>query len=999
MHKKLSAAACLLLLSTAYSAIEYKEFKNGDTQCLRIISDFYEIVIVPDYGGRVFYWHDKLSDVDFINAQIPQSRNDKINLTGMLDDRADFTAAPYQYAVSQPDPNTLILVFNAVSEQSQLAIRRRMTFKSDSPVINVKYRYENRSHENIAGFGLGIRNFIYPSGDGVSADDRYYFPSTHTLRRIKGYDFKDESGRLMPEMQTKLYYNIGAPWNAMLNLPRKCGFAISFEDDSYSGWYVWKRNVKYPTYEWTFRDLHAGHARDTEFNIIQLDGMEGLAYASSDLLADTKLKLDGNNLTVDTLLRPLQKQPDLKLNYYVSAIGSRWSAKKVECDIGQAAKFSNQTTNASFKLPGNGLYEIRQQLKSGNTVIAEWTETLPVGPDTETVPVYQFVGRNISESTAIPGWQPPKPVQIDANVEDRERGFILAHPLEENRYRRFEKLELAIAANEYESSEIIMVPLDYYGGVKWSLKTPPEGAARLRVRIDEVLDHRKGGASRPRRPQILHDLDNITLETASSLWLTVGSGCMKPGNYDFEIIVESSKGRAILPVCLKVHDFKITERRLVHLEAEGYPMSFPDSNQPEILKKWYENMASHGIDFFQYIGHMKAKKLDYQSLDYYIDRALAHGLTIFKAARYDLSEPTEQERKNWQDLSRYLRAKGFQNKDLFVKILDEQPYQKYPGMANIGRWLKQAGFRPFSTFHNLMDKPERLKLLEGVFDMYQGGFTTREDSLARLKDGTLKKDDLLFLYTGGGTASQPYQAMVFWGVQTGALEHPMFHNHEYNRGGNARLGANIVMVSTENTPLDSAAFEGLRDGMDIANLAAMFRQWRALLPNSAVMSKLNQRFEKIFDGPEAIFKVTKKRELGVTKEVLTPFTFEQYTMAHNQLLEILAELKPLTGIEHASITWNGKVIFDHKQTFKISGDDAAIQHFLTVLSRHTGLSPERLQSGEKSLEIICKIGPASYSYSIEEQNGRIEFTAPTADNLKIGINNWVNTLDLQGIWQ
>lgn len=1005
MKKWANVFAGMALCFSVHAAIGVTEFRHGDTACVRVENEFYEIVLVPDFGGRIFSWRDKTAGVFLADAAIPESRGEKLNFSGLLDDRGDFTHARYGCRVSRPDDGTVTVSLSAFSEKQRLGIRKALTFKDGSPVINVKYRYENHSFDNIAGFALGIRNFFYPSGDGVSTADRYYLPTTHTLRRVIGYELKDESGSGKPvEFGDKLITSLNAPWNGFLNLTGRNGLAVSHEDDFYTGFYIWKGQVKYPTYEWTYQTLPAGHARETEFNLIQVNDFDGLASVSAELLASTRFRLDGNTLHVFSNVKLLENSGDITLRVSCRALNRRWAAPDVVHALGKLKKYENNPAGTQFTLPGDGLYEIRHELLSGNTVLGKWQEAVPVGGFT-TLPVYAKESKKPGESVPIPGWQVPPPPQMELSKEDEARGFAVLKPLLDNRYRRCEKLEIAVAGNEFESRELIVAPLDYSGKVRISLHNPEQVPARLRVQADEILDSRWVGGSKPIRSRMLRDRDHFELNENTSVWLTVGSReRMESGARKFEIRLEGSAGPpAVIPVEVKVYDFALPHRRPVNLEAEGYPMSYPGHKNPEILAGWYRNMTDHGIDFFQFSGRMKPGALNVRELDHYIDRALAAGLVIFKAARYDISEPTPAEQRNWHTLGAYLRAKGYQDKDIFVKILDEQPFDKFPAMAATAKWLKAAGFRPFSTFHNLLDKPDKLKVLDGKFDMFQGGFTTRADAEARLKDGTLKKDDVLLLYTGTGASPRSYGEMLFWGIQTAALGHGMFHNHEYMRGGNTRLGANMVMAGDDRLPVDSAAFEGLRDGMDLANLAAMYRLQREFLPE-ALRAEFDRRFRMIFDGPEAIFKLCFIRDAGVFNERLAPITFEQYETGRRQLLDLLDELKRATrgaADKNALITWNDRKILEPGRTFAVAAagpeEKDAAEFFRRTLAERTGITPGRMAEGQPGITIVFELGETPFSYRISEEGERIVLRAASADGLKLAAGNWINTLEIRGV--
>lgn len=234
--KKLLLLATLAMTSMLSAQVKVSEFYNGKVRCIQVENSFYSIVITPQIGGKILRYFDKLSQTQLVKLKsMPTIPDQPIGHVGLLDDRSDFVMANYDCAINTGNPGQINVTLTGYSQSTKVKIRKKLTFFDHSPVINVRYRYENHSKENIAGFALGIRNVFAPSGDGVSADDRYYFPTTHTLRRLIGYSLKDESGEQMPDMAAKLDTQLGAPYHSIINLKKRAGLAFSFEDDFYAG--------------------------------------------------------------------------------------------------------------------------------------------------------------------------------------------------------------------------------------------------------------------------------------------------------------------------------------------------------------------------------------------------------------------------------------------------------------------------------------------------------------------------------------------------------------------------------------------------------------------------------------------------------------------------------------------------------------------------------------------------------------------------------------------
>jgi len=714
------------------------------------------------------------------------------------------------------------------------------------------------------------------------------------------------------------------------------------------------------------------------------------------LLAGVKFdKSVKHNIKFTTDLKFLRNPPKkLELLVNCRAINWKWNAKPQKIAIKDIAALKNHTVNANIKVPGDGLYVVEQTLLSGRQVLASWYEAVTFGKY-NTLPVFNIKYRKITESAPIPGWESPQLPKMETTAADKKQGFAILNAETAKGYTACPKVSMVLGSNEYEARELKIFSLGYLGDIKLKLVNPDKFPARLRV---ERHITRKGSGNRPVICKILYDDKNFELEENTSIWLTVGdkSG-VKPGNYTFAIEAAANNGHKVsVPVEVKVLDAALPRRNFVNLEAEGYPTLFPGSTDRNILNNWYHNMRTHGIDYFQFVGRMGGRFISTKTLDHYIDNALASGLVIFKAARYNIAKPGDKEKENWHKLGAYLRSKGFQDKDMFIKILDEQPVEKYPAMGETGKWLKAAGFRPFSTFFNLFSRKEALDKLGGRFEMFQGGFTTRADYLARLKDGSLRPTDIYCRYTGSGTVTKSYNHMLYWGLEAATLELPLFHNHEYMRGGNRKMGSNIVRVGEDNCPQDSVAFEGLRDGMEVANYAALARHYLKLFPENGTKRLFEARFAKLFGKADSRFKIYQKKLMGVVNDLLVPMTTEEYAQAREELLQLVADMKAQLGdrTRLAALTWNDLVIAAPDAGSELVADTAeekaAATLFKALIDKEVVCG-----NGKTGVKISFKIAPTEISYKITRDGKNITIQAGNSANLELGVRNWFNTFDVK----
>ncbi|MBR4663715.1 MAG: hypothetical protein IKO93_07570, partial [Lentisphaeria bacterium] len=770
-----------------------------------------------------------------------------------------------------------------------------------------------------SGLAFGNRNFILPGGvPRVTPECFYLIPTTYKIRRREGFTFKFEDGiGRAPDFSDRLWCDLSAPWIAFLHGPSKQGMAVSFRDNGYFGSFVWKEGIDFPTWEWTFCEIPAGHEREIVFDLIQVDGMKNLSCVTEQFMADMRPTFEDGMLHLETEMKALEKLPSLRITTAIEQIGgkfkilppakprkstgseARFDANPTEVtaqELGMIGQGKSTVVKTQFKLPETGLFRITQTLYSGKVKFARWQDV--VTPDqTPFTAAMKIEYRTARENLPIPGWTAGEADRIEVSDEARKKGFAVAEgiadkPSTDNYYGRtriprllkeLKELEIRIASNEIASRELIVLPLRLVNGGTAALIGGKEISAQLRQEVELTMDGRAGGGG-IRYARIFRDRKDFQLENPVSIWLRVGS-CkpVKPGNYSFRVRVAADGITTELPVTVKVADVTLPRRPLLSLESEGYPFAFPTGNDPKKINGWLRNMRDHGIDFFQEFGGYDRVKiagtdrtlaqdirkrrkfyeegrdlpaLDFSPHDYWLDPAVGAGLVRFKACYYGMKDPTPLQLHYFTEGAKYIHAKGIQQDDLFFKIRDEQPADKFGDMARIARMIRKAGFRPFSTFARLFGRPDDLKLLENQFEMFQGGFTTRAERAELVRKKLLPANAVVLTYTGTGTSLQNYDYQCHNGWNAAGLGHDMFHNHCYMRGGNSRLAGNIVYIDEMTSlPLDSPSHEGLRDGMTGGNLVAYYRQWRKLIgdrpENRQLFAECDREIKALFEGENA----------------------------------------------------------------------------------------------------------------------------------------------------
>ena len=1046
---------CLGSVTALMGAVSCRESPQAEGGArIEVENQFFRIAVEPDVGGKIASWFDKIAQVELVHWGNGDG--------GLLDDRGERRKAKYE-AVILEQTEQIAVVRLSCRAADDLEVVKTLTFRDASPVVAVHYHYKNHSQGNLFGFAVGVRNFFVPGGGTtVTEDDHYYVPTTHAIRRFKGFTMKPVEGDSFPEFGTKLKTAVARPWAAFVDTVSKQGLALSLEDDFYVGWYAWKGGAATPTFEWMYGDLPAGYQRETELNLIQINGLTGAACATPDLVVDMRGELDaaGKGTLKTEFLALTDDWTGCMIETEVRQVGSDWKRRLPMQKLEVLPRNQVVSLASDLVLPGKGLFEVHQSVVRGDKMRISWDDALTVGP-VETEPIFSMEYRAAREMRAIPGWKADEPTAVVSDDASLQRGYGLFALSGQDEGRDIAQWTCHLARDEYDSFPLLFHPFRPFGRVGVKVKGGEALGARVRVEVVTSFDSRSYGVGIS-YSHLLYDYADFVGDKPVKLWLTLGNGDLKPGTHTCKVTLEPETGKGepkTVTIQVVVHDVALPHRPIISLEAEGSPMSFPrcgiglrDKRDGAVMDAWFQNMTTHGIDFFQEIGGIESGRmdaylrllgsettlaqdikarpdfyeqgdnlpeLDFSLMDFYFDRALASGLVRFKMAHYDLSPKTPGVVWRYQQTARYLRSKGFAAQDMFVKIMDEQPANRFPEMSATAKWLKEeCGFRPFSTFSNLFSHPEYLKILNPYFDMYQGGFTSREDWEARIREGLIDPSDEVCTYTGWGTMCQPYEIQVAHGWNAVFHGHHMFHNHEYMRGGNARKLANIVLIGDDDLPIDSPSFEGLRDGMECANLVALYREWREQLRDEPGAAKLFEGLDRALERimaelDQALVSFTNVETPDGRVRRIQPVTLTAAREAHVALLELLDQVAPLakaSGGRLATATWDGLVFQGPGQALVCKGTTAGVaaeaavaDDFVAALTDALGgIKPAA--SGTKTTTVAFRLvtDPVAMPYTYQiVRNGvaDVEIRGSSEANLKLGGRNLIQAMRIAGVWR
>ena len=312
-EKKLLLSIVCFCASILLHGGEIRQIRHGEFLLHQFDNPYYTVTVAPESGGRIVRWYDKIKKAEMIRPCLPLKKDGQIDFGGMLDDRGGMSFLPYEWVTG--DNNGTGTIRMQATRPDGLTIRKTLLFPPDKPYVTVKYHFFNRSPRVASGLAFGNRNFIIPGGaPRVTPDCFYLVPSTHKIRRREAFTFKLEDGSSRaPEFSDRIWCELSAPWIAFLHGPSEQGMAVSFRDDGYFGSFVWKSGIDFPTWEWTFCDIPAGHEREIVFDLIQVDGMKNLSCVTEQFMADMRPTFEGGRLRLETEVKALEKLPSLRI--------------------------------------------------------------------------------------------------------------------------------------------------------------------------------------------------------------------------------------------------------------------------------------------------------------------------------------------------------------------------------------------------------------------------------------------------------------------------------------------------------------------------------------------------------------------------------------------------------------------------------------------------------------------------------------------------------------
>jgi hypothetical protein len=315
-----------------------------------------------------------------------------------------------------------------------------------------------------------------------------------------------------------------------------------------------------------------------------------------------------------------------------------------------------------------------------------------------------------------------------------------------------------------------------------------------------------------------------------------------------------------------------------------------------------------------------------------------------------------------REAARYLRDRGYPDEDIWAKHKDEQPATSFPVMIEDVQWLRQNGYRPYHTFNHVLAIPEYMADLKRAFDMYQGGFSTRGDTEARVKDGSLKPGDEVWMYQGWGATWIAYEHNRRPGWFAAGAELDGYHVHVYYRWH--MLDA-IIFPSADG-PTGSPAWEAIRDGFADAQYVALARRWIEKLERNGqkdAADKACKALARIVGAEDSVVPIQRRRERLLWVEAVPSFDMDTAERARAALLELLAGMTPAVAKLGPSLYYGVEPLaLDGKVALAIApgANAAGAEALKAVLVKRFGIQPVAAQAARVVVDLQVGSVPGAW---------------------------------------
>ena len=915
------------------------KFGEKELKSLLLENEYYQLVIVPDRGGRIVEWIDKKAgNVNVVN--LPTS-SENPNYGGLLDDHGwassaagfgDYYNFNYVYDLKATGPEEVIIEMWPFEQKHY---SRTISLRSGSPLIKISYTFHNNFQAD--GGNILIRNVVWPSGKGEPEDHFYSTP----LQR-KGILTNTS---YVNTAQGANADKVSAFWRGFGSLSQKRLVAFAFCDDLYEGAYDWEGSKTRPTFEWYYRGIPMGKSMTTEMYAYIAHGLYKSVYLSEKAVADLDINRVGEEIELTWAVASIDPSvKEMTLSTRILDAEGKELAQLKSIKISSLKPDHLQEGSILWKSAKPIPILVEQRLEESGALLGKYTIPFEWGKTTYT---QKPVSTKKALSADIPGWKVIPPLQLVIGEEDKKKGYLLYSAEGEGKGSALQKISFDMALNEYESYEMRFLPLkEDLGKVRLDAMIP-SGLTEENISLTttERRSVKIWGSEREGWKLLRENTFLSAKEKEERLWLIVNTKGVKPGEYTIRIRISPEKGvSTTVPLAMRVLPLQMPEDRHFYMEPNSH------LNQLGLLhtrirgtKKWEWNLkgtevyaddlASHGMRMLKAYAYgtapgqslvslklrdngmflMDALKenpallqqdplpaLDLSFWDPWLQIWLDRGFIRYSthlgglgkgffssqdafAKKYDADS---QKVRRWisSETSRYLKEKGFRY--VYGSISDEIAPDLFPAWKEVAQDTAECGWSPGVTISSGFFKNKDIYPFAGPLMEYWIIGDPKADLIAKAKkDGYITKAASVGSYDGWGTWFRNYGHMRASMWRRAYNDTEVFWVQCYIRGQNES-----IVFHENNFPYASGSWEGLRDGCEDANyLKGAMGMIAALRPAQA--KPYQKQLEEIIE--------------SIDKE--DPSTIRQ---AKSSLFRLLTDLKKRLPSLKASLAWQDLPIID-----------------------------------------------------------------------------------------
>ncbi len=1048
--RRIIAIICVTLaLAPVFAEVTRTEGAEGDERVITLENEHLRLIIFPDLGGRIGHIIDRATGDDLVYWELS---TDAVygGLGGALDDRRN-TFAQYTAELPVEQPDTVRLSYR----DEDAGIVKTISLPEGASTITVEYTFSNLSQADFGDYEAMVKNFFLPSGGPIGEDDLYCIPTSGGVREIVA---RTGSWRY-PELGGKFKQGVG-PWSALVSTTKRRAIAAAFSNDLYRWFYYWKGGIDYPTFEWVFQALPAGMQGSTTLSLHIAPDLTAVTHADAAFVTETERADEGLVTSVFAAREALEGASLATTVTHLPGEGAEALATVALPAIALA-----QTGHVTVPWqPAEGTWAVRQRIMRGGEALAEWERAIVVGkPSGELAREVRFPAA--AQLEPVPGWEREEQTDIvQPGDADLRRGFVAymdEFAPEAERGQPLRRYALEMGAGEQKTFGFRVRALRDVENLQVEVASelfPTQQFALFGVEPVDVSNESAGKSNLTGRKLIPWRSVDLAEGEEAEVWVRVRTQPVARGKFDSELTIRGrDTGRARIELHMDLHPVLLPRPDLVSLEAEHQLMGLPGCWDAEagrwnedVLQRYARDLGSHLVDFEQGFwgwfsrprqpdrvlledgrtlaewtasdpGEDESPRMDLSYLDPVFDAAIRNGLVRFSTNSSGGLPPAHVPGVVMTEAARYLRDRGYPAQDIWCKHMDEQPADKFPSMVEQARWLDEHGWRPFSTFNNVLANPKQMAVLNPAFDLFQGGFPTRADVQARLADGTLEPTDEVWMYQGWGATWRSYADNRRPGWFAAAAGLDGYHVHVYYRWSMT----DAVIFPSEQGPSSSPAWEAMRDGMADAQWVALARRW---IDRLDAASEDNPRLESVVAdararlagavGDEGVISLSRVRDRLHWVERIDPETFsvakaeEARAIVFGVLDDLrrpIADLGPSLYYGDNTLAENGEVLVRIT-----SGDANAVGLLQNLLGERFGVKPRmgRAWTGEFAVDLRVADasgyedadlhlwdgypGPGEYIIHVEPAEGmepaRMLIYGRDEAGLAKGIANWVSFL-------